>query len=152
MWIGWIRGKLCDITFDFAHVIDLWFLRPIFKITVSQVLLFDWCETKRKRSIKYWADCMVLPFDHTHDLGLVVSRWKFEIALSEEWGWGRWLTWNERDVSRSFMTMTVTYGWVDVAYSDWGDFRTGRAVDISSYFYFSHGICPATNKIATPIK
>ena len=35
------------------------------------------------------------------------------------------------------MSMTVTYGvtmvgWVDVPYSDWGDFRRRRAVDISS--------------------
>ena len=28
---------------------------------------------------------MVLLFDHTHDLDLVVSRSKFEIALFEEW-------------------------------------------------------------------
>ena len=49
---------------------------------------------------------MHLPFDHTHDLDLVVSRSKFEIALFEEWE--GWLTWNERD-SRSFMTMTMTY-------------------------------------------
>ena len=26
-------------------------------------------------------------------------------------------------------------GWVDVPYSDWGDFRRRRAVDISSYIY-----------------
>ena len=51
---------------------------------------------------------MVIPFDHTHDLDLVVSKSKFEIALFEEWE--GWLTWNERDLSRSFMTMTVTYG------------------------------------------
>ena len=31
---------------------------------------------------------MVLPFDHTHDLDLVISRSKFEIASFEEWGWG----------------------------------------------------------------
>ena len=28
---------------------------------------------------------MVLPFGHIHDLDLVVSRSKFEIALFEEW-------------------------------------------------------------------
>ena len=68
---------------------------------------------------------MVLPFDHTHDLDLIDSMSKFEIALLEELGgWvvlvlvlvvgggggGWWLSLNERDVSRSFMTMTVTYG------------------------------------------
>ena len=51
---------------------------------------------------------MVLPFDHTHDFDLVVSRSKFEIASFEEWE--GWLTWKEKDVSWSFMTMTVTYG------------------------------------------
>ena len=58
---------------------------------------------------------MVLPFDHTHDLDLIDSMSKFEIALLEELGGGGggggwWLSLNERDVSRSFMTMTVTYG------------------------------------------
>ena len=28
-------------------------------------------------------------------------------------------------------------GWVDVPYSDWGDFRRRRAVDISSFHNFS---------------
>ena len=50
---------------------------------------------------------MLLPFDRTHDLDLVVSRSKFEKALFEEWD--GWLTWHERGVSRSFMAMTVTY-------------------------------------------
>ena len=54
---------------------------------------------------------VTLTFDLTHDLDLVVSRSKFEIALFEEGGGGGgWLTWNERDVSWSFMTMVVTYG------------------------------------------
>ena len=33
---------------------------------------------KKSKSVRYWADCIVLPFDHTHDLDLVG---KFEIAL-----------------------------------------------------------------------
>ena len=45
---------------------------------------------------------MTLPFDHTLDLD--VSRSKFEIGLTQELV-GR-LTWNERDVSHPFMTMT----------------------------------------------
>ena len=51
---------------------------------------------------------MVVPFDQIYDIDLVVSRWKFEISLFEEWE--GLLTWNERDVSQLFMTMTVTYG------------------------------------------
>ena len=40
---------------------------------------------------------MTLPFDHTHDLDLGVSRSESEIALSQEWG--SRLTMNEKDVS-----------------------------------------------------
>ena len=43
---------------------------------------------KESKSIRYWADCIILPFDYTHDTDLVVSRSKFEIALFEEWGGG----------------------------------------------------------------
>ena len=77
---------------------------------------------------------MTLPFDHTHDLDLGVSRWESEIALSQEWGGG--LTMNEKDVSHPLMTMILTcvtmVGWADVPDSDRGDFRRRRAVDISS--------------------
>ena len=31
--------------------------------------------------------------------------------------------------------VTTMVGWVDVPYSDWGDFRRWRAVDISSYYH-----------------
>ena len=65
---------------------------------------------KRKggASVGYWANYVTLTFDLTHDIDLVVSRSNFEIALFEEWV--GWLRWNKRDVSRSFMTMTVTCG------------------------------------------
>ena len=49
---------------------------------------------------------MTLPFDHTHDLDLGVSRSESEIALSQEWG-GQ-LTMKEKDVSHPFMTMILT--------------------------------------------
>ena len=78
---------------------------------------------------------MTLPFDHTHDFDLGVSRSESEIALSQEWG-GR-LTWNEKDLSHPFMTMILTsvtmVGWADVPDSDRGDFRRHRAIDISSF-------------------
>ena len=55
---------------------------------------------KRKggASVGYWVNYVTLTFDLTHDLDLVVSRSKFEIALFEEWG--DWLTRNKRDVIR----------------------------------------------------
>ena len=97
-------------------------------------------DVKRKGSalVGHWADCMTLPFDHTHDLDLGVSRSESEIALSQEWG-GRFIM-NEKDVtdvSHPFMTMILTcvtmVRWADVPDSDRGDFRRWRAVDISSY-------------------
>ena len=77
---------------------------------------------------------MTLPFDHTHDLDLGVSRSESEIALCQEWG--SLLTMNEKDASHPFMTMILTcvtmVGWADVPDSDRGDFRHRHAVDISS--------------------
>ena len=80
---------------------------------------------------------MTLPFDHTHDLDLGVSRSESGIALSQEWGGRCGLTVKEKDVSHPFMTMILTcvtmLGWADVPDSDRGDFRRRRAVDISSF-------------------
>ena len=61
------------LTFDFS--------KSNFKKAVSQELID--VKQKESKSIRYWADCMFFPFDHTHDL--VVSKSKFEIALFEEW-------------------------------------------------------------------
>ena len=81
---------------------------------------------------------MTLPFDHTHDLDLGVSRSESELTLSQEWD-GR-LTWNEKGVSHPFMTIILTnvtmVGWADVMDSDRGDFRRRSAVDISSLFKY----------------
>ena len=45
-------------------------------------------DVKRKGGalVGYWVNHVTLTFDLTHDLDLVVSRSKFEIALFEEWG------------------------------------------------------------------
>ena len=103
---------------------------------------------KGSKLIGHWADYMTLPFDHTHDLDLGVSRSESEIALSQEWD-GR-LTWNKKDVSHPFMNMILTsvtmVGWADVPVTDRGDFRR-CAVDISSFltslmFKAIHGIAP----------
>ena len=87
---------------------------------------------------------MTLPLDHNHDLqlGVEILRSESEIALSQDWD--DRLTWNEKDVSHPFMTMILTsltmVGWADVPDSDWGDFRRGRADDISS-FYVNYYFC-----------
>ena len=133
-----------------------WHWPSIFQGHISKKLYQRNCylidvKQNESKSVRYWADCMVLPFDHTHDLGLVVSRSKFEIALFDEWGWIKF--WNNPlwgmgvdaliDIERKgcesmnhdhdcdlWVTMVV---WVDVPYSDWGGFRRLRAVDISSW-------------------
>ena len=77
---------------------------------------------------------VTLTFDLTHDIDLVVSRSKFEIALFEEWGLID-MEWKgcESIIHDHDCDLWVTMvGWVDVPYSDWGDFRRRRAVDISS--------------------
>ena len=69
---GWILGELCDL--------DLWphpWAWPlIFQSPISQYLYLRNCyliyvKQKESKSIRYLADCMVLPFDHTHDLDLL---------------------------------------------------------------------------------
>ena len=66
----------------------------------------DWCETKRR--------CIGWILSELCDLDLWPDPWpwrfKVNVWNSLIWGMGGWLTWNERDVSRSFTTMTVTYG------------------------------------------
>ena len=111
-----------------------------FEIALSQKLLgwLMWNE-KRGESIWYWADCMTLAFDNTHnlDLRVKISRSESEIALFREWD-GR-LTWKEKDLSHPFMTMILTsvtmIGCADVPDNDWGDFKRRRAVDIASLIY-----------------
>ena len=68
----------------------------------------DWCETKR--------GCISWILGALCDIDLCPHPWpwlcsfKVKVWNSLIWGMGGWLTWNEKDVSRSFMTMTVTYG------------------------------------------
>ena len=138
------------LTFDLTHDLDLGCFKVKFRNScISGIVGLTDVKWNGGELIGYWADCMTLPFDHTHDLDLGVSRSESEIALSQEWD-GRF-TWNEKDVSRPFMTMILTsvtmVGWVDVPDIDRGDFRRRSAVDISSYeVYFTNtklhwGIC-----------
>ena len=107
--------------------------RSNFEIAVS-VGLID-VKWKGSELIGYWNDYMTLPFDHTLDLDLRVSRSESEIDLSQKWN-GQ-LTWNAKDVNHPFMTMILTsvtmVGWADVPDSDRGDFKCRHAVDLSSY-------------------
>ena len=125
MW-HWPFTSLVTFTLDVS--------RSNFEIAIFGIVGLIDVKWKGSESIWYWADCMTLPFDHTHDLDLGVSRSESEIALSQEWG--DQLTMNEKDVSHPIMTMILTcvtmVGWADVPDSDRGDFRCWRAIDISS--------------------
>ena len=70
------------LTFDLTRDLDLWIFKVKFQISCISEIVIWLMWNKKSKSIRYWADCMVLPF-HTHDLDLVVSRSKFEIALFE---------------------------------------------------------------------
>ena len=80
---------------------------------------------------------MTMPVDHTHDLDFGVSRSNSEIAFSQEWD-GR-LTWNEKDVSHSFITMILTsvimVGWAFVPDSD----RVTSYVGVTSTYRVQYG-------------
>ena len=78
-WVNYLTS-----TFALTHDFEFWFFKV--KCQNSCISGIVWLIRRKKdsKSIRYWADCMVLPFDHTHDLDLVVSRSKFEIALCEE--------------------------------------------------------------------
>ena len=72
------------------------------------LVLLIWNE-KGSKLIGYGTVYVTFLFDHSHDLDLEFSRSKFETALCWELE-GR-LTWNKRDLSWSFMAMTVTFVW-----------------------------------------
>ena len=134
--IGWILGTICDLDLWPPSWPWPWMFQGQISKNSSTYRIVGLIDVKWKGSdlIWYWANCMTLPFDHTHDLDLGVSRSESEIALSQELG--SQLTMSEKDASHPFMTMILTYvtmvGWADVPDSDRGDFRRRCAVDISS--------------------
>ena len=94
-------------------------------------------DVKRKGGalVGYCVNYVTLTLRLTYDLDLIVSRSKFEIALFEEWGLID-MEWKgcESIIHDHDCDLWVTMvGWVDVPYSDWGDFRRRRAIDISSF-------------------
>ena len=77
-WVNYVTSTFhytMTLSFDFqGQISNELYLRICCLIDVKQ----------KGKSIRYWADCMVLPFDHTHDLDLVVSKvWNDHI-------WGMW--------------------------------------------------------------
>ena len=133
----WVNNAVVNCHTTWYYFVALMGLHPIIREWKNQRL----CAVIRIRYnlgcqiiyFRYWANCRVLPFAHTHDLDLVVSRSKFEIALFEVGA----LIDMERKGCESIIhdhdLWLTMVGWVDVPYSDWGDFGRRRAVDISSY-------------------
>ena len=73
------------LTFELTHDLDLGCFKVKFRNSSSSGIigLID-VKWKGSELIWYWADSITLPFDHTHDLDLGVSRSESEIALSQE--------------------------------------------------------------------
>ena len=118
--IGLILGELCS--------------RSNFKIAVSHELLFDRCETKRKKNQS--------DTELTYGLALFPHPWpwpcNFKVKLSNSLTWGMA---GLIDMKRKGCELIIhdhdrdlwinVVGWVEVPDSDCGDFRRRRAVDIS---------------------
>ena len=128
MW-PWPLTSPMTLTFDFS--------RSNFKIAVSEGLLSDWCETKKKQIIwdtglTVWS-CPLTVWSWPWPCSLKVKVWNSLI-----WGTGvEALIDMERKGCESIIhdndgDLWVTMlGWVDVPYSNWGNCRRRRAVDIS---------------------
>ena len=129
------------LTFDLTHYLDHGCFKVKFQNScISGIVGLIDVKWNGSELTWYWADCMTLPFDHTHNLDFAVLRSESKTALSQEWV-GQ-LTCNQKDVSHAFMTMILTYvamvGWADVPENDQGDFRRWCVVDISSLQQIPH--------------
>ena len=117
------------LTLDLTHDIDLWFFKVKFQNSCisGNVIWLVW-NKKNNKSIRYWADCLVLPFNHIHSLDLGGGG-------GGGGGWGGVLVDMEQRGCESIIhdrDLWVTMmEWVDVPYSDWGVFRRRRAFHIS---------------------
>ena len=56
-WVNYVTS-----TFDLTHDLDLWFFKVKFQNSCISGIVIQ----KESILIRYWADCMVLPFDHTY--------------------------------------------------------------------------------------
>ena len=124
-------------TFDLTHDLDLGcFKVKLWNSCISGIVGLTDMKWKGSELIGYLADYITLPYDHAHDIDLVISRSEFERAFPQEWD-GR-LTLNKKYMSHPFRTMVLTsvivVGWADVPDTDRCEFRRRRAVDISSLY------------------
>ena len=83
--ISWMLGTICDLDLWPHSWPWPWMFQVKFRNSpISGIVGLNDVKWKRSELIWYWADCMTLPFDHTHDLdlGVEISRSESEIALS----------------------------------------------------------------------
>ena len=72
------------LTFDLTHDLDLGCFKVKFRTScISGIVGLIDVKLKESKFIGYWANSMTLPFDHTRDLDLAVSKSESEIALSQ---------------------------------------------------------------------
>ena len=65
------------LTFVLTPDLDLVFFKVKFRNSfIPGIVGLIYGKRKVSESIRYWADYMILPFDHTHDLDLEVSKVK----------------------------------------------------------------------------
>ena len=103
-WVNYVTS-----IFDLTHDCDLWFFKVKFQNScISGIVIWLMWNKNKANQLDTGLTVWSCPLDHIHDLDLAVLRSEFEIALFEECE--GWLTWNEWDMSRSFLTMSVTYG------------------------------------------
>ena len=131
--IGWILGELCDINvWPHPWPWPLNFSRSSLKIAVSQQLFSDWCETKRKQ-INSILGCLyglaLWPHPWPWPWSFKVLKWPYlrnggELINMERKGC--------ESIIHAHDLWVTKVGRVDVPYSDWGEFRRWRAIDISS--------------------
>ena len=90
------------------------FSRSILNNCISGIVGLIDMKQEESKAIACRTDNFILPFDHTHDLGLGFSRSKFEIACLG----------HEKDANQSQPWLRVTrVGWMNVSDYDWGDFK-----------------------------
>ena len=139
-WSDWCetieyRANYVILTVDLIHDFDLWFFKVKFQNScISGIVI--WLMWNKKKANQLDTG-LTLWSCQTHDLDLVVSRSKFKIALFEEWGWGALIDmerkgWESIIHGQDRDLWVTMVEWVDVPYSDWGDFRRWCAVVISS--------------------
>ena len=145
----WVNCAIAN--FDSIQYIDFGFVMAILKIVVSQARGSDWCETIETNQSDFVPTICHCPSITPMTLDLKGHGSSFAIVLFREREDRS--TWNQRDVNRSFITMTMTFGrlgWLNVRDSGRGDITRRRGVNTSNLGMHLRGIWMVILCIATP--